>query len=114
MTEEGNKTEMGQIKRQLTIRVNCSSGKTSRDEISYEDKEDILGTTKDLTGLKVGQEMENFQEISLEITSHSRSRSGFKKSANRDRIRCRKYDHFAKDCQSMKKQIMVNQNKRNN
>ena len=44
--------------------------------------------------------------------SNSRSRSGFRVSTNRDRIRCckcRDYDHFAKDCLTTKVEKEIDQ-----
>ena len=44
--------------------------------------------------------------------SNSRSRSRSRASANRDRIRCykcRKYDHFAKDCLTTKEERKIDQ-----
>ena len=48
--------------------VNLSLDKTWEGEISEEDIEDILGTITGFTGIKVGQEADNSQEISGEIT----------------------------------------------
>ena len=61
--------------------------------------------TTDLTDIEVCQWIDSFQEFfRKDGRSSSRPRSGSRTSTNQDRIRylrCRVYDHFAKDCANM-------------
>ena len=66
MTEEDNKTKIGQISEtdleDYNAEVDLGLDKILREEISEEEAEKILGTTTDLTGVGEGQETGLFHE----------------------------------------------------